>query len=99
MQSDSESTEEFSIDRIRALCRKGFETCTPHIVDIGNGLVADTPPAIRVRAHDNLGKHGMGSRPTTAWFHAILNLTRPYLEEEQFRKWSDELRAKFESVP
>jgi hypothetical protein len=97
------STEDPTTARIRALCQAGFETCTPHIVDIATGRIEDAPPAVRVRAHDNLGKYGLGPRPvaprdTSALLEAIANFTRPYLDEEQFKQWDAQLREKCKNL-
>ncbi len=92
-------TEDPTTARIRALCQQGFESCTPHIVDIATGNVEDASPAVRVRAHDNLGKYGVGPRPaaprdSSALLEAIANLTKPYLDEEQFEQWKAQLHDK-----
>ena len=62
-----------------------------------------TPRHVRVRAHDNLGKYGMGPKPvlpkdTSALLQAIVAFTKPYLDEEQFKQWNAQLHEKCKTL-
>jgi len=88
--------DRYTSSNIRAMSRIGFKASMPHIISIATGEAEQATPATSIRAHDILGKWGMGEQPETIfiecqhWFNAIAEITAQFfIDHPSYGPWRE----------
>jgi len=92
--------DRFTSSSIRAMSRLGFRASMPHIISIATGEAEQATAATSIRAHDILGKWGMGDQPENifiearTWLTVIAQLAAKYFQDHaDYDKFDQEVVA------